>query len=222
MRNNSFMKAKRMIICTCSNRGLTDPKRVDELVKQANDKGMEVRLVDDLCALFEDNDPSVAQIAEGTIAACHERAVRSMLEWRRYDAPTIIDIRVQKTLKPDGPLSDAWFPVIDKDRCSECGKCFDFCPFGVYDMVDDRVRVTHPHKCKNNCPACARNCPSEAIIFPKYEYSPINGGTSHEEQTVRVDHSTLYADAFRSRLMNRRQMGTPLFRVNKNDNKKEG
>lgn len=214
------MTYKKLTICTCATRHLTSPEKVDELVKQANDEGLEVNLVDDLCALFEDDDPAIASIAEGAIAACHERAVSSLLEWRGCRAAKIINIRKQKSPVADGPLSDAWFPVIDKDRCSECGKCFDFCPFGVYDMVDGRVRVTHPHRCKNNCPACARNCPSEAIIFPKYEYSPINGGTSQEEQAVRVDHSTLYADAFRTRLMDRRKMGTPLFRMGGNENKK--
>lgn len=215
------MAKKRITICTCSTRHLTDPEKVDEWVRKANDEGLEVNLVDDLCALFEDNDPSIASIAEGTIVACHERAAVSLLEWRGFDAAKVINIRVSNPSKTDGTLSDAWFPVIDKHRCSECGQCFDFCPFDVYGMVDGRVRVVHPHRCKNNCPACARNCPSEAIIFPKYEYSPINGGTSHEEQAIRVDHSMLYADAFRKRLMNRRLTGTPLFRVGGNEDKKD-
>lgn len=214
------MTSKKITICTCRTRHLTDSKKVEELVKQANDEGLEVNLVDDLCALFEDNDPSIVPIAEGTIAACHERAVRSLLEWRGYNAAKIINIRTQEPTRAEGPLSDAWFPIIDKSRCSECGKCFDFCPFNVYEMVDGRVRVTHPHRCKNNCPACARNCPSEAIIFPKHEYSPINGGTAQEEDAIRVDHSTLYADAFRSRLINRRNMGTPLFRMGNNEDKR--
>ena len=215
------MASKRITICTCSTRHLTDMKMVDELAKQATDEGIEVSLVDDLCALFKDEDPSIATIAEGTIAACHERAVGSLLEWRGYDAVNIINIRTQNPSGSDGPLSDAWFPIIDKNRCSECGKCFDFCPFGVYDMADGRVRVTLPHRCKNNCPACARNCPSEAIIFPKYEYSPINGGIIHEEQAMRVDHSMLYADAFRSRLIERRKNGTPLFRMGGNVKKRK-
>lgn len=215
------MTSKRITICKCSTRHLTDPEKVDECVKEANAKGIEVNLVDDLCALFEDDDPSIASIAEGTIVACHERAVSSLLEWRGYDAARIINIRILKPSRADGPFSDAWFPIVDKSRCTECGQCFDFCPFGVYDMVDGRVRVVHPHRCKNNCPACARNCPSEAIIFPKHEYSPINGGITKEEQAVKVDHSTLYAEAFRSRLISRRNVGTPLFRIGNNENKKE-
>lgn len=213
------MASKRLTICTCSTRHLVDPKKVEEWVKKANDEGLELNLVDDLCSLFEDDDPSIASIAEGTIVACHERAIVGLLEWRGCDATKIINIRALNPSVADGPLSDAWYPIIDKHRCSECGKCFDFCPFNVYDMVDGRVRVVHPHRCKNNCPACARNCPSEAIIFPKYEHSPINGGTTQEEQAIKVDYSTLYADTFRSRLMNRRLTGTPLFRQNNKEDK---
>ena len=214
------MVTNKVTICTCSTRHLTDSKKADELAKQFKDDGLEVNFVEDLCALIEDDDPSLSSIAEGTIVACHERAICSLLDWRGYNTPHIINIRTQPS-GVEGPFSDAWFPVIDKNRCTECGKCFDFCPFSVYDMVEGRVRVTHPHRCKNNCPAYARNCPSEAIIFPKYEYSPINGGTTVEEQAVRVDHSTLYADAFRSRLINRRNIGTPLFRIDSKKSKSE-
>lgn len=99
---------------------------------------------------------------------------------------------------------DAWYPTIDKDVCAECGKCFEFCPFGVYEMVEDRIRVMHPHNCKNNCPACARMCPASAIIFPKYDRSPINGGEVKEENAIQLDTKTLYNQALRERLASRR------------------
>ncbi len=73
------------------------------------------------------------------------------------------------THDPEWP---SWYPLIDCLRCSGCGQCADFCLFGVYEKTDGRVRVVNPKGCKNNCPACARICPSTAIVFPKY----INGG----------------------------------------------
>lgn len=69
-----------------------------------------------------------------------------------------------------------WFPVIDYDRCRNCRQCMNFCLFGVYGLSDEgRVEVRNPAGCKTNCPACARMCPASAIIFPKYDESPING-----------------------------------------------
>ena len=195
---------ERLVICTCRWRKFISQEKLSELVAHAEAEGREVEYVD-------------ARLAKGTIAACHKRAVRSLLLWRGVEVKELIDLR--EGAGDTGPGDDAWYPVIDKDRCTECGKCFDFCPFGVYDMVDDRIRVMNPANCKNNCPACARNCPSEAIIFPKYGRSPINGGAEQEEQALRVDHSMLYADAFRARLLERRNFGTPLF---KDDSKSKG
>ncbi len=69
-----------------------------------------------------------------------------------------------------------WFPVIDYDRCHNCRRCLDFCLFGVYALSDEgRVEVRKPAGCKTNCPACARMCPHQAIIFPKYADAHING-----------------------------------------------
>jgi len=70
----------------------------------------------------------------------------------------------------------SWFPVIDYSKCTNCGACMDFCLFGVYEKREDRsIEVKTPLNCKDNCPACARICPHNAIIFPKYDKAPING-----------------------------------------------
>ena len=99
---------------------------------------------------------------------------------------------------------EAWNPVIDKERCTECGKCHDFCLFGVYAIEGGTVKVARPQSCKNNCPACARACPSKAIIFPKYEKSPINGGLHDEEQLGEMNTKALYNSALKHRLEERR------------------
>ena len=89
-----------------------------------------------------------------------------------------------------------WFPVIDYDRCTNCQQCLGFCLFGVYGVDSDgRVQVQHPENCKTDCPACARVCPSVAVIFPKYGQGPINGDEVRDEDvkrdTVGVDLGTL-------------------------------
>ncbi|MDR0796277.1 MAG: ferredoxin family protein [Tannerella sp.] len=99
---------------------------------------------------------------------------------------------------------EAWNPVIDKERCTECAKCHDFCLFGVYSVDHGTVKVKQPQNCKNNCPACARVCPSNAIIFPKYEKSPVNGGLHNEEKLDETDTKVIYNIALKYKLEERR------------------
>lgn len=89
-----------------------------------------------------------------------------------------------------------WFPVIDYERCENCQQCLGFCLFGVYGLsADGKVQVQNPASCKTGCPACARVCPSAAIIFPKYAHAPINGGevspNAPLSEPVQIDKAAL-------------------------------
>jgi NAD-dependent dihydropyrimidine dehydrogenase PreA subunit len=78
---------------------------------------------------------------------------------------------------------ERWYPVIDRDRCTECGRCREFCLFGVFDRVGERMTVTAPELCKPGCPACSRVCPTQAILFPDYRDDPAIAGD--RQATVR-------------------------------------
>lgn len=67
--------------------------------------------------------------------------------------------------------------VIDKDVCTECGVCVDYCRFDAISVVDGIVKI-HPTSC-DGCYLCSRVCPMGAI------------------QMIPEDKSRLYSGSFR-------------------------
>ena len=60
-----------------------------------------------------------------------------------------------------------WGPTIDQATCRDgCRVCLDFWQQGVYDWVDDRVRVGQRTACVVGCSHCATLCEAGAISFP--------------------------------------------------------
>ncbi|NSW95174.1 MAG: hypothetical protein HPY62_10760 [Bacteroidales bacterium] len=111
----------------------------------------------------------------------------------------------------------SWYPVIDYSRCSSCGQCADFCLFGVYEKTGDRILVTNPRGCKNNCPACARICPSTAIIFPKYKSGGAVGGSDEiddkeEQQRQAKDIDNILGGDVYEALRKRKEMRKSIIR----------
>lgn len=101
-----------------------------------------------------------------------------------------------------------WFPVIDYTRCTNCMQCLSFCLFDVYGVsADHKIQVQNNDNCKTNCPACSRVCPEVAIMFPKYQASPINGdevnATDAGREKIKVDISSLLGGDIYSALKDR-------------------
>ncbi len=111
---------------------------------------------------------------------------------------TVEGVRVAGELPRPGRWAP-WFPVIDYDRCTGCRQCMNFCLFGTFAVEEDRLVVANPENCKTNCPACARVCPTGAIMFPKHPAAPINGGEEGADgETSRVDlDEALKGDVYR-------------------------
>lgn len=224
------MQNIRVTICACASRSFIDKEKVVGIAAAMKNNGYNVVVEADLCRKVMEASPDMPDIAKGTIMACYPRAIRSHLNWLGLEAGQIMDIRSSSSKDvlsqfgitalqdiqdvselrqeiegyPVENGTDAWYPVLDKTRCIECGKCHDFCLFGVYTIENKQVRVVKPQNCKNNCPACARICPSKAVIFPKYEKSPINGGLQEEEQFNPNEMDTMYRERLRYKLQQRR------------------
>ncbi len=58
-----------------------------------------------------------------------------------------------------------WFPTIDRERCTNCGVCVDFCKRGVY-TTSKFPMVTNPYRCIVSCTGCKDRCDAGAISFP--------------------------------------------------------
>lgn len=196
-----------IVFCQCKNARLIGEQVLQAAAQAAKEACGKVYVVDDLCALAEKQDPLFKQwAAEGdlTIMACFPRAVASLFAHAGAELPgsaSLLNLRaaqgaddVQGMPQPSpggaaetiiltatDPEWEPWFPLIDYDRCKNCKQCLNFCLFGVYALTGEgQVRVAQPRKCKTGCPACARVCPFAAIVFPKYDKSPINGDAVDE------------------------------------------
>ena len=224
----------RIILCECVHAGIIPPQTTQTVLAGLRMADVAFCCVPDLCGMAARRDPILSQAAASgslRIAACHPRAVRWLfdaagapLQNGRVDFLNLRTQSPQEVLAAltnttadaaacDGQPAEAddwmpWFPVIDRDRCTDCGQCRSFCLFGVYAVSGTgRVEVRHPDKCKTNCPACARVCPQVAIIFPKYREAPFNGEEVTEEhlkrETVKVDPAAIAAGDVYAKLRRR-------------------
>lgn len=201
---------KQIVFCRCNPiiSGDSLSEKITGILKKVKTPVVELS---DLCGICAFQKNVAVQLfseeKETLLIACHPRAVNSLLRFAGIELPEknlkIADFR---TLAPDNlaervtsfcPVGStetevseikskegwqSWFPVIDRNRCTGCGQCADFCLFGVYEKTAEGVKVAHPGSCKTNCPACARICPNTAIVFPKYQPdSAISGLDNFDE-----------------------------------------
>jgi len=116
-----------------------------------------------------------------------ERSVKSLLNFLQIPYAQVFETQDAVQI-PDGgisggqverleePPTQRWYPIIDDSQCTACLECVNYCLFGVYTIGNNsRPLVDQPDACRDGCPACARVCPSNAIMFPLYEDRVIAG-----------------------------------------------
>ncbi|MCX7824051.1 MAG: ferredoxin family protein [Verrucomicrobiae bacterium] len=97
-----------------------------------------------------------------------------------------------RTGRPVETPPHRWYPVIDYSRCGNCLECVDFCLFGVFGVDDhQRLIVENPDNCKPGCPACARVCEKNAVMFPMHDQPAIAGAAGTGRVKIKLDLSQL-------------------------------
>lgn len=142
----------------------------------------------ELKALFADD-------ADYVCCASRPRTARAMLDFAEIDYRAR-NITWLSVAYDEAALKSAhgtpWYPVIDRDRCTGCGICHDYCLFGTYVRDESaeparRVVAANPLSCKVGCPACARLCKSGALIFPFNPEPGINGALENAASREESD-----------------------------------
>ena len=206
-----------VIFCRCS-AGVVSNETADKIATGLKRFDTDVFELKDLCA-FSINEKDVLRtigksFQKKVIVACYPRAVKHMFrqggiefgdfEVLNFKEQTPDDIFNQLDSRFHVPAGKAryqvqvtdldvpaWFPVIDDSRCTFCGKCARFCLFGVYSYDKKSLEVVDPLACKDNCPACGRTCPTQAIMFPRLAENTVLAGAVPGEKKVSIDKGSL-------------------------------
>jgi len=206
-----------ILFCNCGADVITSDK--SEQIKSVVELlEADVYHLDDFCGIVLNRKDFVKaidqQYSRKIMIACYPRAIKNLLaqnnlelsglEVLNFKALSVVDIALK--LKTDFSIAEgnaktetlesgldvpAWYPVVDQPLCIDCGKCFKFCLFGVYTFENKQLKVVKPLSCKNNCPACGRNCPTSAIIFPRLKENSVLAGA---EPGTEVKSKGLAAD----------------------------
>lgn len=191
-----------ILFCQCG-AGIISSEKSEQIKTMLQLFDADLYQLDDFCGIVLGRNDFIKAIDQRydrkVIVACYPRAIKSLLAQNDLELSGLevlnfrelstneIEMKLRndfffsegetsETIIESGLNVPAWYPVIDQPLCTHCGKCFKFCLFGVYSFKDKHLNVLNPLACKNNCPACGRNCPSSAIIFPRLKEAGVLSG----------------------------------------------
>lgn len=201
--------SKQIFICGCEKDGKIGKESVQKLIDTLEDKNIGYTYIEDMCGSIlkhPDDLESLYTAKDAIVFGCQARAMQHLVDnsGRKQEGTTaeyhhvddqnddlIISVESNNGKALKIKYADEWkpwYPVIDYERCNGCKKCLNFCLFSVYSVEDDgTVVVSASANCKDMCPACARVCPQNAIIFPKHAESPIDGGEGDDNQMEKTN-----------------------------------
>jgi len=68
---------------------------------------------------------------------------------------------------------DKSFPDLYLDRCTDCKRCTEECPFGAYDETEKGTPLTNPNRCRR-CGICLGACPERIINFENFSIDSVS------------------------------------------------
>lgn len=206
-----------ILFCNCG-AGVITPEKSQQIKSSLETLDTDVYQLEDFCGIVLGRKDFIRAIDQKyerkVMVACYPRAIKNLLAQNNLELSglEVLNFKelsvaeIASKLKTDFSFVEgnaktetvesgldvpAWFPVIDQPLCIDCGKCFKFCLFGVYTFENKQLKVVKPLSCKNNCPACGRNCPTSAIIFPRLKENSVLAGA---EPGTEVKSKGLAAD----------------------------
>lgn len=67
---------------------------------------------------------------------------------------------------------DMSYPELFVQRCTQCKRCTEECPFGMYNEDEKGTPLPHPTRCRR-CAICMGSCPERIISFNNYSVDMI-------------------------------------------------
>jgi quinone-modifying oxidoreductase subunit QmoB len=68
---------------------------------------------------------------------------------------------------------DQSYPELYMQRCTDCKRCTEECPFGSYDETEKGTPLPNPSRCRR-CGICMGSCPERIISFKDYSIQSVS------------------------------------------------
>ena len=68
---------------------------------------------------------------------------------------------------------DISYPELYMERCTDCKRCTEECPFGSYDETDKGTPLPNPARCRR-CGICVGSCPERVIGFADFNINSVS------------------------------------------------
>ena len=68
---------------------------------------------------------------------------------------------------------DMSYPELYMERCTDCKRCTEECPFGSYDETDKGTPLPNPARCRR-CGICVGSCPERIISFSDFSINSVS------------------------------------------------